>query len=129
TKGLYEKARQGLITNFTGIDAPYQEPLNPDVVIDTSVISIERALELIIEQLAQRKILSPSLILSVRELFMDEDTRKNALEEFPNLPKLDITELDLQWVQVLSEGWATPLAGFMRETEYLQCLHFGCLMK
>ncbi|CAF4294133.1 unnamed protein product, partial [Rotaria magnacalcarata] len=60
---------------------------------------------------------------------MDEDTRKNALEEFPNLPKLDITELDLQWVQVLSEGWATPLAGFMRETEYLQCLHFGCLMK
>jgi 3'-phosphoadenosine 5'-phosphosulfate synthase len=30
---------------------------------------------------------------------------------------------------VLSEGWATPLGGFMRETEYLQCLHFGCLMK
>jgi len=30
---------------------------------------------------------------------------------------------------VLSEGWATPLSGFMRETEYLQCLHFGCLMK
>jgi len=29
---------------------------------------------------------------------------------------------------VLSEGWATPLGGFMRETEYLQCLHFGCLM-
>ena len=38
-------------------------------------------------------------------------------------------QLDLQWIQVLSEGWATPLAGFMRETEYLQCLHFGCLMK
>ncbi len=30
---------------------------------------------------------------------------------------------------MLSEGWATPLGGFMRETEYLQCLHFGCLMK
>jgi 3'-phosphoadenosine 5'-phosphosulfate synthase len=38
-------------------------------------------------------------------------------------------QLDLQWIQVLSEGWATPLTGFMRETEYLQCLHFGCLMK
>jgi len=34
----------------------------------------------------------------------------------------------LQWVQVLSEGWATPLIGFMRETEYLQSLHFGCLI-
>ena len=30
-------------------------------------------------------------------------------------------------IQVLSEGWATPLTGFMREREYLQCLHFGSL--
>ena len=30
--------------------------------------------------------------------------------------------------QVLSEGWATPLTGFMREREYLQCLHFGSLL-
>ena len=33
----------------------------------------------------------------------------------------------MQWVQVLSEGWASPLRGFMREDEYLQCLHFNCL--
>ena len=31
-------------------------------------------------------------------------------------------------LQVLAEGWATPLDGFMREKEYLQCLHFGCLL-
>ncbi len=37
-------------------------------------------------------------------------------------------QLDLQWVQVLSEGWATPLTGFMRETEFLQSLHFNCLL-
>lgn len=37
-------------------------------------------------------------------------------------------QLDLQWVQVLSEGWATPLTGFMREAEYLQVLHFGTLL-
>ncbi len=30
--------------------------------------------------------------------------------------------------QVLSEGWATPLKGFMREREFLQCQHFACLM-
>lgn len=34
----------------------------------------------------------------------------------------------MQWVQVLAEGWATPLNGFMRESEYLQCLHFDCLL-
>ena len=29
---------------------------------------------------------------------------------------------------MLSEGWATPLKGFMREREFLQCQHFGCLL-
>jgi 3'-phosphoadenosine 5'-phosphosulfate synthase len=33
--------------------------------------------------------------------------------------------VDLQWVQVLAEGWASPLSGFMRERQYLQCLHFN----
>nr|WP_301295473.1 adenylyl-sulfate kinase [Pseudomonas nitroreducens] len=36
-KGLYSKARQGLIRDFTGLDSPYEEPLAPEVVIDTSV--------------------------------------------------------------------------------------------
>jgi len=36
--------------------------------------------------------------------------------------------LDLQWVQVLAEGWASPLKGFMREREFLQVLHFGNLL-
>lgn len=39
-----------------------------------------------------------------------------------------VLQLDLQWVQVLSEGWATPLKGFMREKEYLQVVHFGTLI-
>ena len=32
-----------------------------------------------------------------------------------------------QWVQVLSEGWASPLKGFMTEVEFLQCLHFNTI--
>jgi 3'-phosphoadenosine 5'-phosphosulfate synthase len=41
---------------------------------------------------------------------------------------LSFLQLDTQWVQVLSEGWATPLTGFMREREFLQSQHFGCLL-
>ena len=41
---------------------------------------------------------------------------------------LHSVQIDVQWVQVLSEGWATPLRGFMREREYLQSLHFGALL-
>jgi len=34
----------------------------------------------------------------------------------------------MEWLQVLSEGWATPLNGFMSEKQFLQCQHFGCLL-
>jgi len=36
--------------------------------------------------------------------------------------------VDAEWVQVLSEGWATPLSGFMTERQFLQSQHFGCLL-
>jgi len=54
------------------------------------------------------------------ELLVPEELRQKAKDEAETLQSVDITEVDLQWVQVLSEGWATPLKGFMREREYLQ---------
>lgn len=42
-KGLYKKARAGEIKNFTGIDAPYERPENPDILIETEKESIEDA--------------------------------------------------------------------------------------
>ena len=41
TKGLYKKARAGEIKEFTGISAPYEPPLNPEVTVDTAALSIE----------------------------------------------------------------------------------------
>lgn len=51
---------------------------------------------------------------------MAESRKLAALSESKSLPHLDITTVELQWLQVLSEGWAYPLKGFMRENEYLQ---------
>jgi len=48
-KGLYKKARQGLIQNFTGIDSPYEKPPNPDLSIDTSLTNIEDSVFMIVE--------------------------------------------------------------------------------
>lgn len=42
-KGLYAKARAGKIPNFTGISSPYQEPTNPELSIDTTNLSLEKA--------------------------------------------------------------------------------------
>ena len=43
-KGLYAKARKGLIKNFTGIDSPFEEPENPDIVLSTNQQSLEESL-------------------------------------------------------------------------------------
>jgi len=52
-KGLYKKARTGEITNFTGIDDPYEPPENPEIEIDTTGLSVEEAVERILEYLAK----------------------------------------------------------------------------
>lgn len=48
-KGLYEKAREGLIPNFTGITDPYEIPSSPELIIDTSEISIDTATQQILD--------------------------------------------------------------------------------
>ena len=50
-KGLYKKARSGEISNFTGISAPYEEPKNADMVIDTERMSLEEGLEKLVNQI------------------------------------------------------------------------------
>ena len=50
-KGLYKKARSGELTNFTGIDSPYEEPEQPELRIDTTAMSAEEAADLIIDHL------------------------------------------------------------------------------
>jgi adenylylsulfate kinase len=57
-KGLYVKARQGVIPEFTGISSPYEEPLNPELVVETSRYSIEECVDQIIAYLRSRQFIS-----------------------------------------------------------------------
>lgn len=50
-KGLYKKARSGEITQFTGIDDPYEVPPNPEIEIDTSKHSIEASADMILKKI------------------------------------------------------------------------------
>ena len=47
-KGLYRRAREGSLKNFTGIDSPFEIPENPDLVIDTSAMTIEACREMVL---------------------------------------------------------------------------------
>lgn len=60
-KGLYEKAREGKIEKFTGINHPFQEPLNPEIVVDTEEQSADEAVEHIMGQLEERDFLDERL--------------------------------------------------------------------
>ena len=51
-KGLYKKARKGEIPNFTGINSPYEKPLNPELSLDTSKTSITQCVKKIREIIA-----------------------------------------------------------------------------
>jgi adenylylsulfate kinase len=56
-KGLYKKARAGEIKEFTGISAPYEEPTNPELTIDTSKLDLEQSRNKVIQYLEQQGIL------------------------------------------------------------------------
>ncbi len=50
-KGLYKKARSGEIKNFTGISAPYENPTNPDVLVETEKDSLESSVEKLLKKI------------------------------------------------------------------------------
>jgi sulfate adenylyltransferase len=59
SKGLYAKARRGEITGFTGIDDPYEPPLNPEIVIDTLANTPEESASIILNYLIEQGFVKP----------------------------------------------------------------------
>ena len=58
TKGLYAKARKGDIKDFTGISSPYEEPLSPELKIDTGNMEIDECVDIVTNFLVNQKIIS-----------------------------------------------------------------------
>jgi adenylylsulfate kinase len=56
-KGLYAKARKGLISDFTGISSPYEPPQNPELTVDTGTKSLDECAEQVIDYLRQQQII------------------------------------------------------------------------
>jgi len=53
-KGMYKKALAGEIINFTGIDDPYEEPVNPEIVVDTEHESVEESVKKVLNYLEKK---------------------------------------------------------------------------
>eukprot|EP00613_Pedinella_sp_CCMP2098_P052995 CAMPEP_0171891258 /NCGR_PEP_ID=MMETSP0992-20121227/44637_1 /TAXON_ID=483369 /ORGANISM="non described non described, Strain CCMP2098" /LENGTH=193 /DNA_ID=CAMNT_0012518569 /DNA_START=36 /DNA_END=614 /DNA_ORIENTATION=+ len=62
------------------------------------------------------------------ELTVPLSKRSAKLAEAETLPKALLTDIDVNWLQVIGEGWAAPLKGFMREGPLMQALHFNSIL-
>jgi adenylylsulfate kinase len=60
-KGLYARARKGEIDNFTGISAPYEEPIKPDMVINSGLMSVEEEVELVMSILKDKGLIESTI--------------------------------------------------------------------
>ncbi|CAO1395007.1 unnamed protein product [Diamesa hyperborea] len=129
-KGLYKKAREGSIQGFTGVTQAYEQPEHPDLVVKTEDWSVRESTHKVIDLLIGENII-PTYIrdeTDIQELIVPAHRKLSVTNEAKTLQTLTISTVELQWLQVLSEGWAHPLTGFMREKEYLQTLHFNCIL-
>jgi 3'-phosphoadenosine 5'-phosphosulfate synthase len=62
------------------------------------------------------------------DLHVPADQRVSKQKEAETLPKVLLTDIDLNWLQTVGEGWAAPLKGFMREGILLETLHFNSIL-
>ncbi|KAI1726416.1 ATP-sulfurylase domain-containing protein [Ditylenchus destructor] len=132
-KKLYKKARAGELKGFTGIDSAYEIPDHPDLVLNAGSESEAETIQKMLQFLYEKNVIPEQVLFQlcdqpVRELFLANERRAETEKHAMGKPEITLTMVDLQWLQVLAEGWATPLPGFMRERQYLQCLHHGQIL-
>ena len=120
-KGLYKKARDGTIPNFTGVTAPYEAPQNPDLNINTGDLPIEGCKNMVIRQMEEagvlRNLAEPRVVDSLVVECTEEQSAAHAA-----FPKLHINKEQAEYLQTIGEGFAFPLKRFMNEMELLEVM-------
>ena len=121
-KGLYAKARAGIIPKFTGVSDPYEAPANPALNIDTGSLSLEACQSMVINHMQKEGVLRNNNDRIVVES-MWRDASEEETAEFATLPVLDIDQHQVEYLQTIGDGWANPLKRFMNELELLEVMN------
>eukprot|EP00547_Thalassionema_nitzschioides_P003051 CAMPEP_0194207818 /NCGR_PEP_ID=MMETSP0156-20130528/6458_1 /TAXON_ID=33649 /ORGANISM="Thalassionema nitzschioides, Strain L26-B" /LENGTH=1152 /DNA_ID=CAMNT_0038934675 /DNA_START=73 /DNA_END=3531 /DNA_ORIENTATION=+ len=138
-KGQYAKVESGELKHFTCIDDPYEEPLTPEVTLKTHELTIEQSANILFRTLERDGILIGAPKVSppglpnpdgdeIVDLHVPPELQAERRAEAATLPKVLLTDIDLNWLQTIGEGWASPLKGFMREGTLLETLHFNSIL-
>ena len=135
-KGLYKKAADGEIKGFTGVDDPYEPPLHPEISLPNQDMTVDECVSAILKFLRSEGVLvgGPTLKKGlpfpdgdrVIDLHVTSEARRDALKDLAKrLPKVLLSDIDINWLQTIAEGWAAPLTGFMRVNTYILLPTFG----
>jgi 3'-phosphoadenosine 5'-phosphosulfate synthase len=125
-KGLYQKARDGIIKNFTGISDPYEAPENPELNIDTGALNVDQSLAILLKHMHDHGVIKSNTDKRVVNSLVKEPTEEEA-KEAAELKFIELEEQQAQYLQTIGDGWAFPLKRFMNEIELLQVLHMHTL--
>jgi sulfate adenylyltransferase/3'-phosphoadenosine 5'-phosphosulfate synthase len=122
-KGLYKKAIAGEIANFTGVSDPYEAPLNPEAVCDSSKETVEQSLAKVIDKLERLGYLPRQI---VQRLPAGEELEALRAEA-RGLPRLQVGQRELSDLFMLAAGALAPLDSFMGRDDYAAVLESGRL--
>ena len=123
-KGLYKKALTGEIKEFTGISDPYEEPLHPEVVVETDRETVEESVEKILSRLQELGLIAhavgtiaPHGGVLVNRLVTG--TQRDALlEKARTLPTIQLDERAQSDIEMIAVGAFSPLRGFLGAADY-----------
>jgi len=122
-KGLYAKAIAGEIPHFTGISDPYEEPLNPEIVVDSGLETVEESTERILDRLE----CLGHIGRGVREHLATGAELDRLRELARALPSFDLDPRQVSDAGMLGVGALAPLQGFMGAADYAAVLASGRL--
>lgn len=120
-KGLYAKARSGVIPKFTGISDPYEAPESPALNVNTGELTLDQAQALVIKHMNDEGVLRRTSAPRVVHSNVRAPTEAEAAE-YAALPSVEIDEHQVQYLQTIGDGWAFPLTRFMNELELLESI-------
>jgi sulfate adenylyltransferase/3'-phosphoadenosine 5'-phosphosulfate synthase len=123
-KGLYKKALAGEIKEFTGVSDPYEEPLHPEVVVETDRETVEESANKVLARLQELGFLShavgtiaPHGGILVNRLVTGAH-RAALVEKAQSLPRIRLDERAQSDIEMIAVGAFSPLRGFAGSADY-----------
>ncbi len=124
-KGLYKKALAGEIKEFTGVSDPYEEPLHPEIVVETDRETVEESVNKVLARLAELGYLPSDATLPIAphggllvNRLVTGVRREELLEKARSLPIIQLDERAQSDVEMIAVGAFSPLRGFLGEDDY-----------